>query len=230
MPAEIMIAEGWTALTDSATCRQPAECGPGGHPERSHGHHPAKHQARSISDSVGEAGHVSRPGAAAPQIGGRRVLIQVDLDQAGDHSPGRSRVRSKRADQPEPVNRVDHIGVPDDTAALVRLELPNEMPATSHPKRLGLRYLGRRFLVAVLTEVVDAKAGKQGDIGGGERLRDRDQRHLTRGTSGDRASRGDPRPNLRQVVRQLGLAVGIRHQASQTSPANRPVTPSRRYE
>ena len=137
--------------------------------------------------------------------------------------------------QSHPVDRVDHVGIAGDRGRLVGLQLADEMPAKTTDTRLAAgSCLRGGFLVTVLAHVAHSELGQQPDITGRERLGDRHDGHLAGVAPGALAGRGDALlqlgPAAGQLVAADSLDIRFAHAGSQTRPAKRPLTPSRRWE
>ena len=113
--------------------------------ERRHGHDAAEGKTCLGGYGVGN-GHDLRPERAAPVW----VAVQADLDQAGDPAPRLPGPRAERADQPQPVDRVDNAGIRDHARNLVGLQLADEVPCHRNAEGRTLGSLRRGFLVPVI--------------------------------------------------------------------------------
>jgi hypothetical protein len=178
---------------------QPRECGSRVGAERGHRHHAAEFERLGAVDGLREREHLVGPYAPASVVG--LGVVQGDLDQAARRAAQGDRGPRQRRRQPRPVDGVDDVGVRDDGARLVGLELPDEVPGEIEITAVG--GLGRRLLVAVLGDVGDAQLGEQTYVGGGERLGDGDERELLRRTARGVARLGDPLTYGREVRGQL---------------------------
>ncbi len=153
---------------------QPGVGGPGRLAERGDRHYSGQGQPLFRRDCLGnpaDLGRLRSPAASAgvPSIrSGWRCaaprVVQPDLDQAADEAACLPRAPAKRLDQPDPVHRVHHVGVPDDARGLIHLQLPDEMPPNRDSGRRARGGLRRRFLILVLADVDDSQAGQQDHI------------------------------------------------------------------
>ena len=231
MPAEITCAAGWADPHHLGDLPQPGDrrawrAAPSGATAMT----PRQLQAVVRGDRVGQPGYLTRLGAAPPGPG---CAVQADLDQAAQLAPGGHRPAAERLDQPQPVDRVHHVGVPGHARGLVDLKLADEVPAQGQPGRRAFGGLGRRFLVSVLADVGEPERVRE-QTSERERLGHRDQRDLGRARPAAAQAAAILARTRREVRRELAprgsrpvwSRLIMTH--SQISPANRPVLPSRR--
>src|SRR5262249_14435177 len=140
---------------------QPAECRPRRLVKRRDCHHAAERETGLGRDRIGKAGNITWRGAAPrcpPRCRSGGVIGavvglpgEVDLNQARDGAAGGTGPGTEDLDQPQPVDRMNNVRVPDDAPGLVRLQLADEVPAWPRVKVKGtdFRSLACRLLVPV---------------------------------------------------------------------------------
>src|SRR4029077_10154357 len=112
-------------------------------------------------------------------------------------------------DQPQPVHRMHDMGVPGHAGALIRLQLPDEVPGKGE---IGaLRGLRRRLGVAVLPDIGHAQVAEQPDVGRGSGLGHRDQRQLADLSPGRLARLGDAAADFGQPQGEFFPPAGVGH-------------------
>ena len=241
MPADSSAAPG---VVGAAPARRAsasrANAGPGSLPARRDRHEPAQPQAGRLGDRVGQR-RARRPGAAPPRAAssppgprgrpGRRTstgplaVLPGPVERRGRAARGRPSAR------PRPSRAT--------AAALLRWSWPMKCQRSRQVGQLGR--LAEQFLGAVLAEVALTQRGQGADVVGRPGLAHREQRHRRRGRGRPPARRrrsapgrragsrpGRSRGDLPSHAPASGWRAGLR--PSQTRPAWRPVTPSRRWE
>ena len=225
IPADSTVALGWARRSVVGDLGQPREGGVGVGTQRCDGHRAEQLEGVGSGDRVGQCRHVGRARPAA-SLGTR----EVHLHQRSEPATGRRRCPVERRHQPQPVDRVDDVAAAGHHRRLVGLHLADEVPhqvgQAGGPAGLGLvGGVGG----PVLADVAHAESVQVAHVGRRERLGDRDQGELGPVAAGSPAGRGDPLLELLETGRQLGppgVVVDLGHDS--TTPANRPVTPSRR--
>ena len=231
MPADSSTASGWSARTRAASSASRSNAGAGSSPARRDRHEPAQPQPGRSATSVGQRRHVGRGrrrrGRRARPPPPRSTWTQhLDRPARRPGRPGRGRATSD-----SPVDGVHDRAQPGHGGGLVALQLADEVPAQRQVGELGR--LADQLLGPVLAEVALPQRGERPDVVGRPRLAHREQRDRRRVAAGRPRGGVDPRPDRAQVLRQVGhvaIFPGARAQPSQTRPAWRPVTPSRRWE
>jgi hypothetical protein len=200
IPAEIQAASGWAARTCAAVSASRAE--------------------------VREPYDIGGPGTAAARGPAAVNWVEGHLDEYVERRHARP---VERGHQLGPVDRMHDVRERRDQRGLVPLQRADEVPARRRP---GVGVLRRCFLRPVLPHVGDAELGEQPYVGRRERLRHGDQGELVRRAPGGAGRRGHPLAHRGEVRGQLGAArlPRVGHGDSMATMANRPVTPSRRYE
>src|SRR6266567_1843550 len=184
--------------------QQPRERAGRPHGQRGDGHHAAEHQPLLGRQRLGQGRNLGRQRPAAG-----RIAVQAHLDQALDHPPGPARGLAEGTDQPQPVHRMHDMSVPSHAGALVRLQLPDEVPGEVELGALG--GLRRRLGVAVLPDVGQAKLAEQPDVGRGPGLGHRDQRQLADVPPGRLACLGDSAADFGQPQGEFFSPAGLGH-------------------
>src|SRR5258708_39443369 len=97
----------------------------------------------------------------------------MDLNKTRDDAAGGTGPGAEDLDQPQPVNRMNHVRVPDDAPGFVHLQLADEVPARSWIQVIAFGSLARRLLVPVLADVGHAELDEKPHVRGREGLGDR---------------------------------------------------------
>src|SRR6202020_1546004 len=118
--------------------------------------------------------------------------------------------RPERADQPQPVDRVDDARIRDHARGLVALQLADEVPGHRHAEGRALGSLRRGLLVAVLPDIARPELAQQLDVGDGIGLGHGDQRDLVAGATRGITRRSDPGADRVQAPGNLALAAIVR--------------------
>src|SRR5258708_34336504 len=90
----------------------------------------------------------------------------MDLNKTRDDAAGGTGPGAEDLDQPQPVNRMNHVRVPDDASGFVHLQLADEVPARSWIQVIAFGSLARRLLVPVLADVGHAELDEKPHVGG----------------------------------------------------------------
>ncbi len=153
-------------------------------------------------------------------------------------SVGGVRASVEGTDEARPVDRLHDVGVGRDVSGLVGLQLSDEVQHEVRGACVPQRgsHLGKLLpglLVAVLTEVAHAELVEQEHVRRREELRHGDHGDLARVASCVGTGPPDPGSNGAQRSGELvATAYVVTHRSAAwgrlTTPANRPVTPSRR--
>ena len=231
------------ARMPSATSRRRAKAASGSAPRGATAMTPAQPQrGRAHGTASASSGRVLR--ATPPPSADRRVSpVEVDLQQHRRAvGPAACAPRSRALTRLGAVDRLHDVGVGGDVAGLVGLQLPDEVQHEVRRARLAsaCRTCGEllpRLLVAVLAEVPARRARGAGATSDGrEELRDDDEGDLvgSRPASAqaalDPGVHGAPAQSASSSRRRAGSLAhrGASRRSMITTPAKRPVTPSRR--
>ena len=178
--------------------------------------------------SSGACGHLVREQQGVRRVhpGPRLLVVEGDLDQHPEAAPCRVGAPLQRISEPGPVHGMHHVGIPGHRRRLVGLQLADEVDAELVTvAQLG--DLGGGLLVPVLPHVTDPELREQVDVTGREELRDGDELDLLGAASRVGAGTLDARPHGGEPGGKL-VRASVTRLTSWTTPAKRPVWPSRR--
>ena len=223
IPADTQEASGWSARMPVATSCSRRNAAAGSAPSGATAITPPQVQMRRLGDGVRYGSR--RAGRRAPTA---RLVVERDLDQAVEPTPGAVGAAVERRHQARPVHRVDHIGVRGDVAGLVGLHLAHEVQgevlrASGGPANFAAASWSR-FSPTSLTP----SAAQQLDVGRGEVLRHGDEGDVCRARpAGGGAGRdgSGPRTAARPAA-SSSRSVG--HGLADDDAGEPPVLPSRR--
>src|SRR5579859_5432781 len=120
------------------------------------------------------------------------LAAHVHLQQNWEGAPAPRRALIQQLRQPHAIHTLDSREEPDGPLGLVRLQMPDELPSCAGQTQL--RDLFLRLLHAVLPKRRQPRFIGSAHNSGPQRLRDRDQRHLTRRARCAPARSGCARP------------------------------------